>query len=210
MAKLTGNLDFDYDLAIKQGNARRLKILASRGVKPPQGSILYALKCNHPGLLQLLKDAGADPNERDGFGTTALGWAVLRDSVENIKELVRLGADPNMESHLRPLTSAVAAGKTEMVKALLEAGADSNIHERLGAAPLLEAVRHGYSEIVQLLIAAGAEPRYRGPDGKDAIAFARELGRNDLTQLFLSSLGVDKSESKPTKSASKKRRTSAR
>src|SRR5688572_5418438 len=166
MGRIAGNPDFEYSLAIRQGNARRLKTLAKHAIKPPQAAMLSALTHQHPELLPVLADCGADPNDSNGYGETALGRSVKRFDSNVVRQLLEVGADPEVESLLtKPLVQAALFGKTENVRVLLEYGANPNSPQASGLTALLEAVRYGYSEIVEILLKHGADPDFKGPGG---------------------------------------------
>src|SRR5258708_26496816 len=106
--------------------------------------MFFALIRNHPELLPLLKEAGADPNDADGFNERALGRAVNDFAVEVVKTLLELGADPNTESlHLLPLVWVAYDEKIKCVRTLLNSGANPNHPQWNGVIPLHAAVRHG-------------------------------------------------------------------
>jgi len=63
------------------------------------------------GRLEVLLDHGADPNQRDNKGETALHKAAKVGHAENVRLLLRRGADPQIRNH---------AGMTPLLKALAE------------------------------------------------------------------------------------------
>ena len=72
MSGIRGNIQCEYDLAVRQGNVRRLRTLIKHKAEPPNGMMLFALIRNHPELLGVLKEAGANPDDADGFHERAL------------------------------------------------------------------------------------------------------------------------------------------
>ena len=82
--------------------------------------------CWQRGLL----DAGANPNVRDGDGSTPLHWAVITGDLAAIKALLDTSANPNIkdESGMTPLHQAAMRAKDNaaVIEALLAAGADSS------------------------------------------------------------------------------------
>jgi len=187
MSGIRGNIEFEFNLAVKQGNARRLRTLIKHRIPPPNRIMLFALIRKHPELLSQLHEAGANPNDADGFNETALGHAVNYYSPDVAESLIGFGADPNKESlHLLPLLNAATLGKVEHIKVLLKGGADPNHVQWNGLVPLLAAVRSGESEVARLLLEAGADPAKAGPDGKNSIELAHSLKCNDLCKLLKS------------------------
>ncbi len=184
MAKIQGNTDFEYEHAVRKANVRRLRTLISNRVPPPQALMLTAVISGHPELFPILKDAGADPNDGDGRGETALARALATGSVEMVEALLHVGADPNKEWIFRPLDQAIFGGRQDLVDLLLKHGADPNGKDSHGGTALLNAVRCGYLEIVQSLLRAGADPWHEGPDESDSFAVAEKEGKREILELL--------------------------
>ena len=72
--------------------------------------------------------AGADVNQTQPDGTTALQWATYRVDRELVDRLLKKGAKANVVNHYgaSPLHEAVRVANPEMTGMLLEAGADAN------------------------------------------------------------------------------------
>jgi ankyrin repeat protein len=97
----------------------------------------------------------------DGF--TALHYAAYFDGPEAARALIERGADVEAVStneefapQARPLHSAVAAGRGDVVEVLLHAGADPNARQHGGFTPLMAAERTGNLELAEVLIRHGA------------------------------------------------------
>jgi hypothetical protein len=116
--------------------------------------------------VDFLLKHGADPNETDSQGRTALQWVLNKGNevpdelqVKILKAFIAAGADPNRrnsdENGLTPLMSAAFLGELKMVTALLAAGVDANATNKWGADALYFADN---SVITHLLIKAGADP----------------------------------------------------
>lgn len=99
----------------------------------PPVSIL-ALAQKDVTALKLLVDAGADLNtpwiEQIGswghFGFTPLGIAVEAGDIGLVRQMLKLGANPNLTAKAPTRTAIFYAKTPEMAKVLLEAGADIN------------------------------------------------------------------------------------
>ena len=143
------------------------KLLNARG---PEGStpFLYAVLYADAATLERLIGQGADPNQRNDAGATALMWAAL--DLEKTRVLVAHGADVNAKSDDARTPLMVAAGRpggAPIVKLLLDHGANPNPTSNPGAAssPLLEASLAGDADSMQALLDHGA-------DFKDIAGFA--------------------------------------
>jgi len=135
------------------------KLLNARG---PEGStpFLYAVLYADAATLERLIGQGADPNQRNDAGATALMWAAL--DLEKTRVLVAHGADVNAKSDEARTPLMVAAGRpggAPIVKLLLDHGANPNPTSNPGAesSPLLEASLAGDADSMQALLDHGAE-----------------------------------------------------
>lgn len=174
MSKISGSTDFEYELATRQGNVRRIQTLIKHRIRPPNALMVSAVMRNHPELLPLLHEAGADPNDADGHGVTALGYAVAECLPDVLETVLRVGADPRKESAgFIPLIHASLMGRKAHVALLLRYDADPNQEGRAGLTALLEAVRYGYADIVEILLDAGGNPYHAGPNNMDSFALAK-------------------------------------
>lgn len=104
----------------------------------------YAAGAGQTGMMQLLLDAGADPNaESTGFGQD------------------------------EPIHDAALGGHLGAVRVLLDAGADANATTYSGASALHTAAEDGHVAIVRLLLASGADPERENDSGYTPLALAR-------------------------------------
>jgi cytohesin len=104
------------------------------------------------GNVEALLRGGADPNAKDGNGTTVLWHACTEENRPIVKALLEAGADPNQGE-------LIAVGKkSAIVRDLLQAGADPNTKLKDGE-PLIKAwVRWDHKNSVKELIKTGADP----------------------------------------------------
>jgi ankyrin repeat protein len=105
----------------------------------------------------LLAD-GADAITPQADGTTALHWAVHRESVELV-DLLGAGADPDRANDLgtTPLVMASAQARGSIVARLLEASANPNLALASGETPLMHAARGGSVAAIEALLEHGAD-----------------------------------------------------
>lgn len=127
----------------------------------------------------------------DGFPVFAL--ACFFGHLDTARYLAEQGADIHAAatngSGYNPLTAAVAAGHSSIVRWLLESGLDADYRYGPGYTPLLTAAANGHLEIVKLLLAYGADLRATANDGKTALTLASECNHSDVAE-FLRDRGV--------------------
>ena len=123
------------------------------------------------------------------FGTWA-HVAARHGQLEILERLLDMGADINAcggVSGGNALNEAAVAGHVEVVEYLLKRGAemDVSISE---CNPLFSAIYGGYVEVAKLLVDHGIDTKvvYSGASmhNMDALAFAREWGRDDIVNLL--------------------------
>jgi ankyrin repeat protein len=116
------------------------------------------------GLRVLLKQ-GADVNEVQGDGMTALHWAASRGNLAATRMLVSAGArlDPvTRNGNYTPLHLAAQNGRAEAVRALLAAGANVNATTSSGGASALHfAASSGDAATIDALVDKGASVNVR-------------------------------------------------
>ncbi|MEU7012920.1 ankyrin repeat domain-containing protein [Streptomyces sp. NPDC046385] len=101
---------------------------ARRGGEDDADLPLCGAACGgHAEVVRALLAAGADPDQEEGYGFTALAWAIRLGHTEVVRELLEAGAAPDRPGPdgLPPLVAAARRGSTSCVRALLEHGAGS-------------------------------------------------------------------------------------
>ncbi len=114
------------------------------------------LKAYHVNKVQLLLDAGADPNWESSDGITPLYRAAGFASDDGIALLLRHKAQVDHvcqkgKSNWTPLMMAVWNSRTDTVRLLLEAGASRDLKDINGKTALHLAMERQQKEIVELL-----------------------------------------------------------
>lgn len=107
--------------------------------------------------LELVR-LGANVNETQGDGTTALHWAVYNVDADLVELLLSREANPNVANNFgsTPLAEAVKIANVDIVEELLEAGADPEALNADGQTALMLAAHTGVAEVGELLIKHGA------------------------------------------------------
>lgn len=112
--------------------------------------------------LEALLSGGANPNQIDSGGKTAVHRAAFAGNLLMLDAVLAHGGDPNAlaQTGTTPLTDAVLARShpVERIEKLLAAGADPNIADPNGGTPLHTAARTNNGEAILLLLHAGASP----------------------------------------------------
>jgi len=105
--------------------------------------------------VQQLLDDGANPNDKDGAGDSALHYAALNGHAEVVEILFNAGANINeIGEFWAPVEFASSEGHAETVEVLVKLGAEID-SER--ATPLLEAIENGHLDVVKILAKAGCD-----------------------------------------------------
>jgi ankyrin repeat protein len=130
--------------------------------------LLAALNKEHLNIALFLLEHGADVEQRDGLGQTALYMASSRGYIEAVRPLIHYGADPNVlcgnwevgwrEVELTPLLVALVKGKLEIARLLLEIRVDVERRGSPGQTALYMASSRGYVGLVRSLLDCGADP----------------------------------------------------
>jgi len=162
-----------------------------------------AAKGGHKAALQLLLDMGADINEINAGGNTALLDAVLYNRLSCAKILIDKGADPTLSTDYgaNVLHYAAWSSSSEMIRFFLDEVAETrklvHIKNNAGATPL-----HGRGgsplqssvvqlEIAKMLLQAGASLAIKNSDGRTPYQCARFHGSQVLAKYLWSQLSPE-------------------
>jgi ankyrin repeat protein len=132
--------------------------LLSAEVVPVRPALHWAAENGLTEIAALLIEQGADADETDHFGNTALHLAIGYPDLMAL--LLESGANVNAKNAMGNTPLHLAVKDRRAVQALLAAGGDVNARNGLGKTPLHYAMRQGTSpytlSIVEILIRAGA------------------------------------------------------
>ena len=130
------------------------------GFRHDETPLTLAVKGQATAIVQILVDAGANPNQSTQYGfrhdETPLTLAVKAQAAEMVRILIDAGADPNKSNqygfrlYLSPLEIAIEEGYTETVNALTTGTVFSCSHESDNPTPLYRAVKKGNIEAIAL------------------------------------------------------------
>jgi ankyrin repeat protein len=139
-----------------------------------------------------LLQAGADVDESQADGMTALHWAIVRDDAALVADLLQAGADAKRATRygVTPLSMACERADARVVELLLDAGADPNAAGRGGVTPLMIAARAGRIEPVRVLLDRGAAVDARERNEQTALMWAAAEGHVEVVRALLAA-GAD-------------------
>lgn len=129
------------------------------------GQMMDALRRgDHPAFQKLIHDNPSNINKKGPAGSTPLMYAALYGDLDSARELLKLGADPNVQNEAGATALMWATDSLEMVTLLVEHGADVNAKSGDSRTPLLVASgRYGAVPVVKFLLDHGANPSAHSP-----------------------------------------------
>jgi ankyrin repeat protein len=142
-------------------------------------ALLFAARSGDLDSAKLLVAAGANVNDQDAWGVSAITLAAHSDFRELVQFLLEKGADPNVApAGFTALQEAIMRRDGEMVSALLDHGADPNTPLKtwtptrrsskdynfppslMGATPFWLAARFTEPSVMRALVKRGADPLF--------------------------------------------------
>ena len=179
--------------AVSLGRTHEVRLLLDAGANPnirteDERTVLFvAVKAGHADVVdvvQLLLDGGLDINAQDGWGITALGYAVSYGPADVVRLLLQHGANVNVRNDAGQTalhnTVLSYSADVDVVQALLDGGADVNAREADGGTALHTAAYVGPADVVRLLLHRGADVDARANNGRTALHNALYSGRADV------------------------------
>jgi len=129
-------------------------------------------------------DAGTPVDEENGYGLTALYYAVTRRHVETARLLLEARADPNHDSPIKGRLMAAAAEKGDpaMVRLLLDHKGNPNKGNDDGISAMHLARK---PDIAELLLGHGGNPNVQTAAGTTPLTFAVARGDMAMTRFWL-------------------------
>lgn len=139
-------------------------------------------------MLQILLEAGANPNIFGGDYGSPLCASVKAGNVEIARHLLEAGADIDYSKGQMgtALEYAVVCNNSDFIKFLLEHKASVNIpsNGRYGT-PLIAAIRKGSFDNAKILLEHGADANLSSPTGERPIKAALRKGSKDILNILL-------------------------
>ena len=121
---------------------------------------------------------GANMDQRDGEGRTALMKAAFYGLTEMVGLLLRHGAAINLQNSKLDTALILAAfhGHMQTIDVLLQHGADVDLKNSVGGTALMAAVIQDNPGVVTKLLRAGTDPEVRDMDNMTVLETAQQLG----------------------------------
>jgi len=183
-------------LELKKTLERLLKENTIPNLRVPWGeeySPLHVAVCSGDSeMLDMLLQAGGDPNIPDKWGLTPLHLAARLQSCTEFDLIHRLvRASPKLDildqDRRTVLHIAVRHATLESVQLLLDAGFDGNIQDKDGQTPLHYAVERGSLGIVSALLVKYANPTIANNNDQNALALSLSNNNHIITDALLKS-----------------------
>lgn len=153
------------------------KISIERKVLQPKTSpLMLAASEGHDRVVSVLLRHNADTEVTDVDGT-ALMYAIKKDRVVVVQQLLESGANPSAKDYSKntPLIIAAKKGSLPLTRHLLAAGAALDAQDWKGQTALIHAIQTASYPIEQILTENGASITFRDALGKSAIEHALEM-----------------------------------
>ncbi len=131
--------------------------------------------------------SGADVNQKEDDGTTALEVAVGQNNLAMVQRLLSAGASIGTanEDGRNILFALDDDSSDEMIQVLLRAGANVNHVDDEGNTPLINAAEWDSAVLIQALIDAGAYVNTQNEEGNSALMVAAENGNAETVKVLL-------------------------
>jgi ankyrin repeat protein len=174
-------------------------------------ALMFAARVGDAESAKILVEAGANVNDTDAWGMSAVTLAAHSGFADVVEYLLDKKANPNfMFAGISALHNAIMRRSERMVKALLDHGANPNDQVRtwtplrrsaddwnfdpnlVGTSPLWLAARLGEPGIVKMLLAKGADAKF-----VHHVAYVAEVGfgsaeREESSSVLMAATGMAK------------------
>lgn len=167
----------------KEGNSLAVEILLDSGLSVDSIEMLTGKSLLHLGvasgsheMVDLLIKKGADLEQIDNLGSTAVLEAIKTHNNYAFKKLLDAGASVNHQDNFgyTPLMYSAETGETRIIEPLLANGALVNMRNSSGRTAAFFAVKSGNSAALEFLIQNGADVNAVDNDGVSLLEFAKK------------------------------------
>ncbi|KAI2820682.1 hypothetical protein CBS115989_3518 [Aspergillus niger] len=153
-----------------------------------QKAFVFAARCGADSAIQTLIRHGANINNQEYEGYTALYELVANQEFEATRRLLANGADADLgikSSGIAPLGISAGQGDERITRLLLDHGAKIDRQDRQGFSVLHLAVRHDQLAIVRLLLDRGGYIDNVAGDGRTPLTHASSDNQKEMVELLL-------------------------
>jgi len=160
----------------------------------------YCFKGMISSVKRMLEMKSIDVEAREGGeegGSTCLKIAACKGHLDICRLLIDKGAQVNTKDEVgsTPLHYAAMHGRIEIVRLLCDHGADIEASDNDGCTPLHFATLNGNISVVKELIEVrNADINARNVNGRTALRWAREEGKDDIAAFLVSHGANDEEE----------------
>jgi ankyrin repeat protein len=157
----------------------------------PENPVVDAARHGDLAALRALIAQGADVNQAEGDGMTALHWAALSNHADAAALLIGAGAALDRGTRIgahTPLHVAAQRGSAAVARLLVDAGGRALVDARTttGATALHLAAGAGHVDVTSLLLAHGADPNAQESAwNQTPLVFAAAWNRADVIRVLL-------------------------
>lgn len=139
---------------------------------------LDAAKSGQVEILDRLLTAGADVNQVNRYGDSALILAALNGHLLVVNWLLAKSAEVNKTNNNgeTPLMLAARFGRFEVVDTLLKCSATIDLTRRDGSSALMLAAKNGHLDVIEILLAHNAAVDRVDSKGRTALMYAAAYG----------------------------------
>ncbi|GKZ32558.1 hypothetical protein AbraIFM66950_002049 [Aspergillus brasiliensis] len=153
-----------------------------------QKAFVFAARCAEDSAIQTLVRHGANINNQEYEGYTALYELVANHEFEATRRLLVNGADADLgikSSGITPLGISAGQGDERITRLLLDHGAKIDRQDRQGFSVLHLACRHDQVAIVRLLLDRGGYIENVAGDGRTPLTHASSDNQKEMVELLL-------------------------
>lgn len=187
-----GDVSAVLTAAAEAGDADLVRECLALGADPNgAGNNFLLLEARqHPGIVHILLEAGADANKKKPNAYTGTLLHEMAGNPELVAMLLAAGADPNALDHYNAPPLYWASDNEESVRLMLAAGASPDVAGRQDNAPLFGAIRYGSDATVLALLQAKVDLHIANEEGSTPLHHA-VLFRRYAVQRHLVTHNVD-------------------
>lgn len=168
------------------------------GVDPGAEALHAAVRAGDLEQVRCLAEAGVPVDAPNRFGRTPLADIEYLDAEPMVRQLLRLGANPQPPhpkgsvTSWSPLHSAAARGYRGIVEVLLDHGCPVDCHDLRGSTPLMSTAIAGQTRIGMYLVERGAQVDAMDPDGRSALSSS--AGNPPFFRFLLERIGLARAQ----------------